>query len=40
MRSVYLKGTSIAELGVAYVALGILAVLFSVFAAVTYRKQA
>lgn len=40
MRSVYLKGTSISELWVDYVALGGFAVFFCFLAAITYRKQA
>lgn len=39
MRAVYLKGTTVAELGVPYLALTTLAVLFSTLAALTYRKQ-
>ncbi len=40
MRSVYLKGTSVAELWQCYAALGVFAVLFNLFAAATYKKQA
>lgn len=40
MRSVYLKGASIAELWTNYAALAACAVLLNVCAAVTYRKQA
>ncbi len=40
LRAVYLKGTTLAELGVSFVALGIFAVLFNTLAAVTYKKQA
>lgn len=39
MRSVYLKGTSIAELWLNYAALGGFAVLFCCLAALTYKKQ-
>lgn len=39
MRSIYLKGTTIIELGTAYVALAVIATLFNTFAALTYRKQ-
>lgn len=39
MRSVYLKGTTIIELGTAYVALAVIATLFSTLAALTYRRQ-
>lgn len=39
MRSVYLKGTSIAELWVNYAALGGFAVFFCCLAALTYKKQ-
>lgn len=40
LRSVYLKGTALAELWGDYVALALFAVLFNTFAAITYRKQA
>lgn len=40
LRSVYLKGTTIAELWSNYVALGIFATVFNTLAAITYRKQA
>ena len=40
LRSVYLKGTTIAELWIPFSALGIFAVLFNGFAALTYKKQA
>ncbi len=40
MRSVYLKGTTIAELWVNYAALAISAVVFNSIAIMTYRKQA
>lgn len=40
LRSVYLKGTTFAELWGDYVALGIFALFFNILAAVTYRKQA
>jgi len=39
MRGLYLKGATIAELGLHYIALGILATVFSLLAAATYRKQ-
>lgn len=39
LRSVYLKGTSIAELWVNYVALALFAFVFNTLAAVTYKKQ-
>lgn len=39
LRSVYLKGTTVAELWRCYVALGLFALLFNGLAAVTYRKQ-
>ncbi len=40
LRSVYLKGATLAELWINYVALGIFAILFNTLAAVTYKKQA
>ena len=40
MRSVYLKGSLIAELWTNYALLGVFAALFNTLAAVTYRKQA
>lgn len=40
LRSVYLKGTTIAELWENFVALGIFALLFNTLAAITYKKQA
>jgi len=40
LRSVYLKGTTIAELWVNFVALGIFAIVFNTLAALTYKKQA
>ena len=40
LRSVYLKGTTIAELWENFVALGIFALLFNILAAITYKKQA
>lgn len=39
MRSVYLKGTALAELWPHFAALGVMALVFSVTAAVTYRKR-
>ena len=39
LRSVYLKGTSIAELWVNYVALALFAFVFNTLAALTYKKQ-
>lgn len=39
LRSVYLKGTSIAELRTSYAALGIFAAVFNSLAAATYKKQ-
>ena len=39
LRSVYLKGTTIIELGTSYAALGLFALLFNAMAAATYRKQ-
>lgn len=39
LRSIYLKGTILAELWIDYLALGISALFFNTFAAVTYRKQ-
>lgn len=40
LRSVYLKGVTLAELWSNYLALGIFAILFNTLAAVTYKKQA
>lgn len=40
LRSVYLKGTSLAELWSCFAALGIFALFFNLFAAITYKKQA
>ena len=40
MRSVYLKGTTMAELWRDFAALGVFAVLFNLLAAATYKKQA
>lgn len=40
LRSVYLKGTPLAELWGNYVALGIFAISFNTLAAITYKKQA
>lgn len=40
LRSVYLKGTTMAELWTDYAALGLFALLFNTLAAATYRKQA
>lgn len=40
LRSVYLKGTTIAELSANFIALGIFAVVFNSLAAITYKKQA
>lgn len=39
LRSVYLKGTTIMELGTSYLALGLFALLFNTLAAVTYHKR-
>lgn len=39
MRAVYLKGTSVAELGLQYGALTFFAVLMCIFAAATYKKR-
>lgn len=39
LRSVYLKGTTIAELWPNYIILGVFAVIFNTLAAVTYKKQ-
>jgi ABC-2 type transport system permease protein len=39
LRSVYLKGTSIVELWINFVALGIFAVIFNLLAAFMYKKQ-
>lgn len=40
LRSVYLKGTTLAELWSSYIALGIFALFFNILAAITYKKQA
>ena len=40
LRSVYLKGTTIAELWTNFAALGIFAIIFNTLAALTYKKQA
>lgn len=40
LRSVYLKGTTIAELWTNYAALSIFAIIFNTLAALTYKKQA
>ena len=40
LRSVYLKGTTLAELWTNYAALGIFAIIFNSLAALTYKKQA
>ncbi len=40
LRSVYLKGTTIAELWINFTALGLFALIFNTLAAVTYRKRA
>lgn len=40
LRSVYLKGTTLAELWSNFVALGIFALFFNTLAAITYKKQA
>lgn len=40
LRSVYLKGTTVAELWTNYAALGISAIIFNTLAALTYKKQA
>ena len=40
LRSVYLKGTTIAELWTNYAALGIFVIIFNTLAALTYKKQA
>ena len=40
LRAVYLKGTTLAELRIDFIALGISAFLFNSLAAVTYKKQA
>ena len=40
LRSVYLKGTTIAELCTNYAALGFFAIIFNTLAALTYKKQA
>jgi hypothetical protein len=39
MRAVYLKGTTIAELGFDYIALAVIGILFSTAAMFSYRKQ-
>ena len=39
LRSVYLKGTTVAELWTNYAALGIFAIIFNTLAALTYKKQ-
>ena len=39
MRSLYLKGTSVSELGGVYLALSALAAAFCLLAALTYRKR-
>lgn len=39
LRSIYLKGTSIAELWTNYVALGTFALIFNTLATITYKKQ-
>ena len=39
LRGVYLKGTTVIELGTDYLALAALSALFSLIAALTYRKQ-
>mgnify|MGYP006368443125 FL=1 len=39
LRSVYLKGTTIAELWNNFVALGLFAIIFNSLAAITYKKQ-
>ena len=39
LRAVYLKGTTILELGTSYIALGLFALLFNGLAAVTYHKR-
>ena len=40
LRSVYLKGTTIAEMWTNYAALGIFVIIFNTLAALTYKKQA
>jgi ABC-2 type transport system permease protein len=40
LRSVYLKGTTIAELWTNFVALGVFTLIFNLLAALTYKKQA
>lgn len=40
LRSVYLKGTTVAELWTNFVALGVFALIFNLLAALTYKKQA
>jgi ABC-2 type transport system permease protein len=39
MRSLYLKGTTIAEMGRSYLGLILLGIIFSITAMVSYRKQ-
>jgi len=39
MRAVYLKGTTIAELGFDYIALAVIGMIFSIAAMLSYRKQ-
>lgn len=39
MRSVYLKGTPVIELSAQYLALAVFAIIFSILAALTYKKQ-
>ena len=40
LRAVYLKGTTLVELRIDFIALGVSALLFNLLAAVTYKKQA
>ena len=40
LRSVYLKGSTIAELNSNFIALGVFAIIFNTLAALTYKKQA
>ena len=40
LRSVYLKGTALAELWSNFAALGVFALIFNILAAITYKKQA
>ena len=40
LRSVYLKGTTLAELRIDFIALGVFALLFNLLATATYKKQA